>query len=45
VAAIRGQEAISHTRFEDGVRYMEFTQAVRQSWQADGASVALLPLL
>jgi predicted dehydrogenase len=31
VNAIRGREKISHTTFEDGVRYMEFTDAVAQS--------------
>ena len=40
VAAIRGTEKISHTRFEDGVQYMEFTTAVRRSWQ-QGVTVAL----
>lgn len=28
IQAIRGQEQIQRTRFEDGVRYMEFTEAV-----------------
>src|SRR5207249_1853187 len=31
VSAIRGREKISHTTFEDGVRYMEFTDAVAKS--------------
>jgi predicted dehydrogenase len=31
VSAIRGREKISHTTFEDGVRYMEFTEAVARS--------------
>jgi predicted dehydrogenase len=31
VNAIRGREKISHTTFEDGVRYMEFTDAVAKS--------------
>ncbi len=31
VNAIRGRENISHTTFEDGVRYMEFTDAVAKS--------------
>jgi predicted dehydrogenase len=31
VNAIRGRETISHTNFEDGVRYMEFTDAVARS--------------
>jgi predicted dehydrogenase len=29
--AIRGREKVSRTTFEDGVRYMEFTDAVAQS--------------
>ena len=43
VSAIRGEELISHTRFEDGVRYMEFTEAVWKSMQGEGA--VQLPLL
>ena len=31
VNAIRGREKVSRTTFEDGVRYMEFTDAVAQS--------------
>jgi predicted dehydrogenase len=31
VNAIRGREKITHTSFEDGVRYMEFTDAVARS--------------
>ncbi len=31
VNAIRGKEKITHTSFEDGVRYMEFTDAVHTS--------------
>ena len=31
VSAIRGLEQVTHTSFEDGVRYMEFTEAVTQS--------------
>jgi len=31
VNAIRGREKVSHTTFEDGVRYMEFTDAVATS--------------
>ena len=31
IQAIRGQEKITHTTFEDGLRYMEFTEAVHQS--------------
>jgi predicted dehydrogenase len=40
VGAIRGLEAITHTRFEDGVKYMEFTEAARRS-MATGRTVAL----
>jgi predicted dehydrogenase len=40
VNAIRGQETITHTSFEDGVKYMEFTEAVARS-MASGAAVAL----
>jgi hypothetical protein len=31
VSAVRGKEKVSHTTFEDGVRYMEFTDAVTRS--------------
>lgn len=31
VNAVRGHEKITHTNFEDGVRYMEFTDAVAKS--------------
>ena len=31
VNALRGREKITHTSFEDGVRYMEFTDAVARS--------------
>ena len=31
VSAIRGNEVITHTNFEDGVKYMEFTEAVTRS--------------
>lgn len=31
IRAIRGQEEITHTSFEDGVRYMIFTEAVARS--------------
>jgi predicted dehydrogenase len=31
VNAIRGREKVTHTTFEDGVRYMEFTDAVARS--------------
>jgi predicted dehydrogenase len=40
VNAIRGQETITHTSFDDGVKYMEFTEAVARS-MALGAAVAL----
>ena len=40
VGAIRGAEAVTHTTFEDGVKYMVFTEAVTRS-MASGASVAL----
>ena len=30
-SAIRGNEVITHTNFEDGVKYMEFTEAVTRS--------------
>ncbi len=42
VNAIRGVESVRRTRFEDGVRYMEFTEAVARS---AGSHVAVaLPL-
>jgi predicted dehydrogenase len=34
VNAIRGTERVTHTSFEDGVRYMEFTEAVIRSAQS-----------
>jgi predicted dehydrogenase len=40
INAIRGHEPITHTSFEDGVKYMEFTEAVARS-MASGAAVAL----
>ena len=40
VGAIRGQEPVRLTSFEDGVRYMEFTEAVTRSAQS-GQAVAL----
>lgn len=40
VNAIRGQEAITHTNFEDGVKYMEFTEAVNISMET-GTAVGL----
>jgi predicted dehydrogenase len=38
VNAIRGREPVTHTNFEDGVRYMEFTDAVAKSY-ASGQAV------
>jgi predicted dehydrogenase len=43
VGAIRGREKIVFTTFEDGVRYMEFTDAVAQS-AASGQQVEVKPL-
>lgn len=40
ISAIRGQGVITHTRFEDGVKYMEFTEAVARS-MATGTSITL----
>jgi predicted dehydrogenase len=40
VNAIRGREPVTHTSFEDGVKYMEFTEAVARS-MASSAAVAL----
>ena len=40
VNAIRGQEAITHTNFDDGVKYMEFTEAVARS-MATGQAISL----
>ncbi len=37
INAVRGTERITHTTFEDGVRYMEFTQAVARSMAEEGA--------
>ena len=31
VAAIRGERPVTHTDFETGVRYMQFTEAVARS--------------
>ena len=33
INAIRGKEEITHTNFQDGVRYMEFTEGVTRSSQ------------
>jgi predicted dehydrogenase len=43
VNAIRGREKISRTTFEDGVRYMEFTDAVTRS-AANGQAVDVVAL-
>ena len=40
VNAIRGKEKVTHTSFEDGVKYMEFTEAVTRSTQT-GQAVSL----
>jgi predicted dehydrogenase len=40
VNAIRGKESITHTTFEDGVKYMEFTEAALRS-AADGIAINL----
>jgi predicted dehydrogenase len=40
VAAIRGQEKVRLTTFEQGMRYMQFTEAVTRSLQS-GATVRL----
>ncbi len=37
VNAIRGEEVITHTNFETGVKYMEFTEAVTRSMQSGTA--------
>ncbi|HEU4368769.1 MAG TPA: Gfo/Idh/MocA family oxidoreductase [Methylomirabilota bacterium] len=38
VNAIRGREKVTHTNFEDGVRYMEFTDAVARSAASERAA-------
>lgn len=43
IGAIRGAEPVRLTAFEEGLRYMEFTEAVYRSW-TDGSAVSL-PLL
>ena len=40
INAIRGLEKVTHTSFDDGVKYMEFTEAVTRSAQS-GAKVHL----
>jgi predicted dehydrogenase len=44
VNAIRGREKVSRTTFEDGVRYMEFTEAVARSAAARGQAVDVVDL-
>ena len=44
VNAIRGREKVSRTTFEDGVRYMEFTEAVARSAAAHGQAVDVADL-
>ncbi|MEK7385682.1 MAG: gfo/Idh/MocA family oxidoreductase, partial [candidate division NC10 bacterium] len=43
VNAIRGREKVSRTTFEDGVRYMEFTEAVARSAASGQAVEVTLP--
>jgi predicted dehydrogenase len=43
VNAVRGREKITRTNFEDGVRYMEFTDAVTRS-ATTGQAVDVVPL-
>ena len=43
VNAIRGREKVTRTGFEDGVRYMEFTDAVTRS-AASGQAVDVADL-
>jgi len=43
INAIRGKEKVSRTTFEDGVRYMEFTEAVWKS-AAGGQAVDVAEL-
>lgn len=40
INAIRGKEPVTHTTFEDGVKYMEFTEAALRS-AADGMAINL----
>jgi len=42
INAIRGKESVRLTTFEDGVRYMDFTEAVRRS--SENGCVVNLPL-
>src|SRR5207248_1014658 len=43
ISAIRGKEKVSRTTFEEGVRYMEFTEAVWKS-AASGQAVDVAEL-
>lgn len=40
INAIRGQEAVLHTTFDDGVKYMEWTEAAARS-MAEGRAISL----
>lgn len=40
IGAVRGQEDVQLTRFEDGLRYMQFTEAVARAMQS-GAAIDL----
>lgn len=40
INAIRGIEPVTRTNFTDGVKYMEFTDAVQEAWQS-GSKVGL----
>jgi predicted dehydrogenase len=44
VNAIRGKEVITHTNFEDGVKYMEFTEAVSRGMMTGQAITLPLSL-
>ena len=43
VSALRGHEKVTRTTFEDGVRYMEFTDAVARS-AASGQAIDVAEL-
>jgi predicted dehydrogenase len=34
ISAIKGKEKITHTSFSDGLKYMQFTDALRMSWES-----------
>ena len=34
INAIKGKEKITHTNFSDGLKYMQFTDALRMSWES-----------